>query len=517
MKITGIDIGGKTKEEVREIIEEKWNNFIKQDVSFEINQGKYINSPYGFGFQIDLQKTVNFAEQIGKESSLIKRIKEQISSLFGKYDLNIHYTSDMEQFQKKFDEVFENVEKPVQDATLIFEEEFILQPAIEGIAINKEKLLNDLSNNIKSLSNQQISLQIFFDLPSITDAEVSSAKEEAERIIGSAPFKIYFEDNVWTIKESVLSEWIDFKPTIEGNTENYILGAFLNKDKIEKYLAKIAWATNQPVLDAKLVIEDNRAIEFSIPQEGFGVQSDKTANNLMTNILVGVKETELLVGKTSPKGALSETNDLGINELIGQGKSNFAGSPSNRIHNIKTGAGKFNGLILAPDEEFSFNELLGGSGEEQGFLAELVIKEGELILEYGGGLCQVSTTLFRAAINSGLTIVERKAHAFPITYYAPHGFDATVYEPRPDFRFLNDTSNHLLIQSIVEGNRLTFNFYGTAGRTAEIIGPTILEQEEDGSMKTILTQKIYQDGILVRSENFISDYDSPDNYEKVEE
>ncbi|MFC1700697.1 VanW family protein [Patescibacteria group bacterium] len=510
IKIANINIGGKTSEQAQEIIEKEFNNLLEKDLVFNYQNSNIVSSVKltDLGFQINYQKTID-------QASNIKKTKEQILSLFNKYNFDIIYDFDQNQFKDQIANTFKDIEKSPQNAILIFDEqadEFILQKSTEGIIIDKEKLFTDLSEIIRSLSNNPIDLKIILKSPSIIDNETDLAKQKAQKIADAHPFKVKFEDKIWTIKKSELVSWINFEPTIQGNSDNYILGAFLDRDKIKSYLTKIAWATNQPVLNAELKIEDNRAIVFSIPQQGYGVQIDKTTDLLMQNILaeIPIKEIEMSVGITHPENTLSETNDLGINILIGQGTSDFSGSPNNRIHNIKTGAKKFNGLILAPNEEFSFNNLLEGSEAEQGFLPELVIKNGELISEYGGGLCQVSTTLFRAAVNTGLKITERKPHAFPISYYAPHGFDATVYDPKPDFRFINDTPAHILIQSIIEGNKLSFKFYGTdSGRKTKIIGPTILEQNQNGSMKTILTQEIYQDGILVRSENFISDYVPP--------
>ncbi|MFH1366818.1 MAG: VanW family protein [Patescibacteria group bacterium] len=193
--------------------------------------------------------------------------------------------------------------------------------------------------------------------------------------------------------------------------------------------------------------------------------------------------------------------------------SNFSGSPKNRKHNIGVGVEKFSGVILAPGEEFSFIAILGDSGPEAGYLPELVIKNNQTIPEYGGGLCQVSTTLFRAAIYSGLEITARTPHAFPVVYYNPQGFDATVYDPKPDLKFLNDTPGYLLIEGIIEGNQITFNFYGTkTNQEVKIIGPDTLEKKEDGSMKTVLTQEVYKNGELFYRRSFYSNYDSPAKY-----
>ena len=231
------------------------------------------------------------------------------------------------------------------------------------------------------------------------------------------------------------------------------------------------------------------------------------------NILKQKKETFLILTISPAQVRAENIKDLGLTNLLGQGQSNFTGSPDSRIHNIKLGAAKFDRLLLKPDEEFSFNRVLGEIGPQQGYLEELVIKKDKTIPEYGGGLCQVSTTLFRAVVKAGLKITQRYAHAFPIVYYSPPGFDATIYPPQPDLRFVNDTPNYIYIQNRIEDNELFFEIYGPDdGRQIKIQGPTILEKNEDGSMKTILIREIYRQGQLISQDKFYSHYKSPDLY-----
>lgn len=165
----------------------------------------------------------------------------------------------------------------------------------------------------------------------------------------------------------------------------------------------------------------------------------------------------------------------GIKDLLGVGYSTLRGSPTNRIHNIKFGVSKFNGIIIAPQEEFSFTTTLGHVDAAHGWLPELVIKGDETIPEYGGGLCQVSTTMYRAALYSGLPITARRNHSYAVSYYAfPYGYglDATVYEPWPDMKFVNDTAGSILVQSYVEGTDVYYVFYGTNdGRYMKMEGP----------------------------------------------
>jgi vancomycin resistance protein YoaR len=224
-------------------------------------------------------------------------------------------------------------------------------------------------------------------------------------------------------------------------------------------------------------------------------------------------------------------DQLGINELISTGWSDAAGSPKNRIHNYTVGASKFNGVLIKPDETFSFNKTLGPVDASTGYLPELVIKEDKTVPEYGGGMCQVSSTAFRAALNAGLPIVERLYHAYPVQYYKPFGVDATVYLPKPDLVFKNDTGHYILIQTRINGTKLYFDFYGTkANRTIKFSGnekadgavdavekitPTIYDQDirGKGSFTAVFYRHIYDPtGKLTDNDKFTSKYDSPDKY-----
>jgi len=151
---------------------------------------------------------------------------------------------------------------------------------------------------------------------------------------------------------------------------------------------------------------------------------------------------------------------LGISDVLGTGTSDFKGSPRNRIHNIKTGAEILNGLLIKPGEKFSLITALGEIDGEHGFKQELVIKQNRTIPEFGGGLCQIGTTVFRTAIDGGLPIVERRNHSYRVSYYEPAGTDATIYSPSPDLKFSNDTGAHILIQTKIQGTKLIFEFWG---------------------------------------------------------
>ena len=173
---------------------------------------------------------------------------------------------------------------------------------------------------------------------------------------------------------------------------------------------------------------------------------------------------------------------MGIKELIGVGHSLFYHSIQSRIFNINLAASRLNGVLVAPDEVFSFDKALGDVSAFTGYQQAYVIQNGRTVLGDGGGVCQVSTTFFRALLNAGLQIVERHAHAYRVGYYeqdSPPGIDATIFVPSVDLKFKNDTGHYILIQSQVDLDNLalTFELYGTKdGRQVTMTTPVVTSQ-----------------------------------------
>ncbi|MDD5606009.1 MAG: VanW family protein [Patescibacteria group bacterium] len=309
----------------------------------------------------------------------------------------------------------------------------------------------------------------------------------------------------------------------------YLMSQF-NHEALMEYLNSIANDVDQEGRDAKLVIKNNRVVEFVSEQTGHKLDVDRAVTLIASRLLDPIEPIELPVKITRPKITLADTNTLGIETLVARGVSDFSGSPRNRRHNIGVGAGRFDGLIIKPDATFSFVQNLGNVDASTGYLPELVIKGDETVPEYGGGLCQVSTTAFRAILNGGLPVVERRNHSYRVVYYEPAGTDATIYQPYPDLKFKNDTGAHIFMDTYIEGTKLYFDFYGTdTGRTVELDGPRIFNVTdypepiyidtstlEPGEIQqvdiahrgadAVLYRKVYKDGKLILEDTFKSHY-----------
>lgn len=393
---------------------------------------------------------------------------------------------------------------------------------------------------------------IFFStlFPSLSRAETSSSnfplsKISLSQLSKDIPLKI--GQSEYVLARSVFEKWIDEKtdlgyvPAYKSEIENShychykklivcslefsvrneghvqkLSTVTLDEKLIDVFLDDLERQANRDPENAKLQMIDGK---ISISSPGIdGVKLDKAnSKNILKKYFQnpGVsKALEMAYAKTKPDISEESVADLKISTLLGEGRSNFSGSPKNRIFNINVATKRFDGILIKPGEEFSFVKILGPVDGEHGYLPELVIKQNKTEPEFGGGICQVSTTTFRAAIYSGLKITARKNHAYPVRYYNPQGMDATVYVPRPDLRFMNNTPGYILIQTKIEGTQLVFQFYGADdGRKTTIIGPTILERNPDGSMKTTFTQQVYdKDQNLIIEDVFNSNYASPNKF-----
>lgn len=256
------------------------------------------------------------------------------------------------------------------------------------------------------------------------------------------------------------------------------------KEKLSPAVQKIE---KEPV-DALFKFENGRVTAFRPSEEGKSINFEKLGKNITEKIEYAFLEKpeivkiSLPIDTLNPQVSTEDANNFGIKELLATGTSQFVGSIPGRIFNISLASSRVNGVLVAPNEEFSFAKALGDVSAYTGYKQAYVIKDGRTVLGDGGGVCQVSTTFFRSLLNAGLPITERNPHSYRVGYYeqdSSPGFDATVYVPSVDLKFKNDTGNYILIQTYVDtvNMSLAFSLFGTKdGREVSISKPTITNQ-----------------------------------------
>ncbi len=513
-----IELGRKTPAEATKAINDKINEIYKNGINFYYQNSQTAIFPVIESVESDLayplinfdgEKTVSDAYSFGRNGNFLGNLQKKIHLFFSEKKLFIKITTEDEKIKKTLEEKFSQLEIPAYDAGLIYEEITVKKATGTKLAIkfetNKEKVgkmidyekgIDILKTRLSSLDSDHIELSASAAYPKIYQKDCFNIDAKAQKILAAAPLTLKYKENEWIINEKRLALWLALKinPEMRDNAPENKIIIGLAENKVKEFLEKeAAPKINQPTIEAKFSVLGGRVAEFQASQDGTeldmdaGLQKIEAIINSSDTAEPRDKKTiELPVKELKSSVSVGNINDLGIKEIIGIGESNFAGSPKNRRHNIKVGADTLNGLLIKPEEEFSLLKALGNIDGAAGYLPELVIKENKTIPEFGGGLCQIGTTMFRGGLSTGLPITARRNHSYRVVYYEPAGTDATIYNPAPDLRFINDTGHYILIQSRIEGDNIYFDFWGTKdGRVAEQTKPVIYNIVRPGPAKLI--------------------------------
>ena len=534
VSVAGVSLSGKTKTEAEKLLKEKTDTYLNEKINLSSEKSETITAK-DLGIQFDIEKIVAGAINYGAENPF---------ALGKSRDIPLVVTFDA----KTQGAVLARQEKGLKTAVSNskVEQKNGQIKIIDGVP-GKRVSFSETSFNIQktvSALEQKADVAQFEVSPTFTSPDLSGLLPE---IGAKAKKPIVLSDSVaeYTVPSETIVSWVQlpsrkknlsenfgddslFAPILEGQNQGK---SIFSTSLVENYLVGLSKKIDREPVNAKLTASGGAAVVAVSEKNGRTVNVSKGAQDIVSALDEGKSEVDLTVEIKKAEVRSDNLAELGITGLFSTGYSNFTGSPQNRLHNIRTGASKFSGALIKPGEDFSFNKTLGPVDAQAGYLPELVILENKTVPQYGGGMCQVSSTAFRAALNGGLPILERQYHAYPVQYYKPYGVDATVYLPKPDLVFTNDTGKYILIQTSVSGSKLQFDFYGTkpdriikfAGNEqgsgavfpVERVDPGISEQESrgKGSFTAMVYRFIYDSaGKLIKTGKFVSKYDSPDKY-----
>ncbi len=516
ISLSGIMISSTSKNHLVSKITPIVENYQNSAFKYTLGDKKWEFTPSQNYITYDVDTSANDAINYGKQGEFFHAVWARLKLLFIKQNLPLIAEINNQKYQEFLDTVKKEAEYPYQNASLEFEGKNLIDiDAKDGLVVNETRFKKDLNENITYLKTSDIELKTKSTSPKLTAKNTTSARQKALAFI-SNPITIKYKDSNYEFSTDEIATWILFTEK-KSSAEIDILSADLDETKIKNALGtKVDGIESEPQ-DVKLAFQNNQLVVLEKSRSGYGINYDQLVNDLdrtmqkTENRLVNLK-----LSVTKPTISENNLDSLGIKELIGEGLSSSSGSTRNRLKNIDVGTSKLQGYLIKPDEVFSLNTILGPIDGEHGFVPELVIKENKTIPEFGGGLCQVATTTFRAALMSGLPIVERKNHAYRVHYYEwPYGpgVDATIYPPHPDVQFKNDTGHYILIQTRVEGYKIYYDFYGTKnGREGKINKPVILWAKSDGSLATSFARDIIINGAITHTDTFKSIYRSPALY-----
>lgn len=456
---------------------------------------------------VDTQKTLAQSYAIGREGSFIERMRSVLQIRLQSIHVPAAVTVDPGEFQAALQYNLAEYEAPVKEASLLFtdgEEKPTVTHEIKGVSFSYEDAIAAAQQQLIRLDvTTVVPIERIETLPSITYEEALPLLDEYDRVIQKAPVEIVYTDpntklqQKWNLDSEQSRAWLQFEK-IDGQV---VYG--IAKPLYTRFIEPIATQINIPPQDAKFFIDETTKLvtEFKPSKDGLQVAQEQMFSALnermhaITTRELTASTMPLLVERAEPAVKTADVNTLGINELLGVGVSKFVHSSGDRIKNIKNASNKLNGVLIAPGEEFSLVKRLRPITLGNGYVPEFVIKGDKIEKDVGGGLCQIGTTAFRMAMNSGLPITERYNHSLVVSYYndltnGNPGTDATIFDPSRDLKFMNDTGSSLLLTTEVDVPTVTLRYYlwGTSdGRKGHYTPPVVKKWISVGAPKEILT------------------------------
>jgi vancomycin resistance protein YoaR len=492
--MNGVSVGGLTQAEARTKADALIQDWQRSTVTMTYGQRSWQVKIADLKIPVDASTVIAQAYAYGHQNSFSDQILDFIQAPFSSHRFSIQLGSVPEEGKTALsNQVLKDIEKAFVETTISF---------VPGkVEVIPGKSGQALDYNILDTSLQQafayhvtpVVLALRTVDPSITPADAESVKKQAVLLL-SKPMQIAVGSQTVWWDPTTIAGWL--KTSVNTVNGTPVLALAFNTDKVKAAISDLGSKVNKAVVNGTVKVQDGAVV---IDKEGVdGLQLDEAAtlatiqNSFLTSYQNPVTATVVVV---HPDVRADTLVPLGIVSQIGTATTDFSGSPANRITNIKLGSTYLNGKLVKNGETFATIPNLTPIDASRGYVQELVILNNRTKPEYGGGLCQVSTTLFRSVLNAGLPIVERANHAYRVSYYEKGvgpGLDATVYDPSPDFRWRNDTGHAILVQSFVKGNTITFNLFGTSdGRTSTISAPKIISETQPGASIDIPTDTMY--------------------------
>ncbi len=490
VQIWGVDLSQMSQADAQEALGRLLSNSTDRTITLLDPQSEqqWDYSPAELGISYDLQRTVTGAYEVGRVGGPLTALTDRFMAWYFGHEMAPVIVFDEGKMAQALQDVAVSTNRPARDARLTQTGgSFEYTPGQVGRQLDVADLKERLLQPVMNFRNARVELLLHESRPNVLDDPEVAARVQA--ILGS-PMEFYFQDPLEDldldrvqISSQQLSEWLRVQLVEEGGSAQY--DVFIDENAVRHWLTEIEARVFRQPENARYYFDDNtRELVLVEPHiNGRALDIDATLETFMAQVGTPNRSVPFVVDDIVPTVNSSATAaQLGITELITQSTTWFYGSTPERKHNIARAAAQFFGIVVAPGEEFSFNHYLGDVTEDAGFTTGLIIIGGRTVEGIGGGVCQVSTTLYQTAFWAGFPITERLEHGYRVHYYDDGqgpGMDATVFSPLVDLKFVNNTDHYLLIENYYDEvfQSLTFKFYSTStGRTVEKDGP-VFENE----------------------------------------
>jgi vancomycin resistance protein YoaR len=535
VQTAGASLSGNSQEDIELILSQRLTYPTKGLIVFQAPQQLYKTKPSDLGVEIDTSSMAIEALNIGREGNLLHQFAEQLRVWVSGAVIDPILIFDQRQARDYLSQLAAEIDRPMIEASIRLNGlEVETSSGQIGQQLDIDATIDELLDPISRMFDSHIDLVIREIPPQIPDASEQAAL--AEEILSQEFLLTAGDDGSWSIKPKELAEMLRFEVFHGIQDAEYRID--LDPNSLVVILTPLAVELEHPAENARFIFNDDTKELDLLRVEVIGreLNLQGTIEAIHKALLSGKHEVALSFDYENPQVDQDATaSDLGISEAVSAISTYFYDSGSARVHNISTAASAFHGLLLAPGETLSMANVLGDISLDTGYAEALIIYGDSTIEGVGGGVCQVSTTLFRAAFFGGYPIVERYSHAYRVGYYeqGPNspgpGLDASVFVPIVDFKFTNDRSSWLLLETYIYGNQLLWKFYSapderqvewTKKETNEVEAPDPLykenpdlskgkirqiEWEADG-LDVLIERTVILDDQILYQDSFITNY-----------
>jgi vancomycin resistance protein YoaR len=545
VSVGGVDLSGLSTQQAAVLLSQRLDYPTRGKIAFQEGTNLWTVSPSDLGLFLDAETTALAAFNLGRAGSPSARLTGRWNAWSSGMDIAPIFVFDERIAQNYLLSLAQQIDRPIIEATLgVNGVEVVVNSGQVGRRLDIPAALASLDAQMQTMTDGLVPLVVKETPPVILDA---TAQAELARQILAAPLVLQLpgakegDPGPWSFEQAALAQMLTIQRTQNGQGENYQVG--LSTEALRNFLQNIAPSLAQSPQNASFIFNDDTH-QLDLLQGatiGRALDVDSSLQQINQQVMEGKHTVDLVIQTTNPAVMDDATAEsLGISELVSVHTSYFYGSSADRIQNITTASSRFHGVLVAPGESFSMADVLGDVSLDNGYAEALIIFGDRTIKGVGGGVCQVSTTLYRTAFLGGYQIDVRWPHAYRVGYYEQTpsgghdpdlaGMDATVFAPQVDFRFTNDTPYWLLMETYMGASSLTWKFYSTSdGRTVEwdnsglqnvVESPEPLYEENpdlaNGEIKQVdwavdgadltVTRQVYRDGTLLHDDVFTTHY-----------
>lgn len=489
ISIRGVAVGELERDTARAALEQQFADFLAQPVVLSYGDHTWTPSLGELGAHLEIERAVDAAFTSGRGNGFFANVRTVLAIYQNGFELPLALTIDQAAMQQYVVERVAEVERPAIDAGVQLNGTTIaFTPAVTGQQVLVDETIYELTAALQSITPQTVVLRTREVFPRLNDqaaAQTQAALDQA--LVGPISIRVPGVNGlfVWEIEQ--LAKFMQLE-RVPGSTDNDTVRLSFDATAIRALLAELATATERKSIAPRFDWNNGNPRMITPGKPGSRIDEAQAEELILAALAapVSAREIELPLREIASPASVTPLGQLGVRELVSVGRSDFSGSAAYRVTNINAGMNRLHGVLLAPGEEFSFNNTVGEIDASNGFVEGYAIVQNRTQLEWGGGICQDSTTMFRAAFWAGLPITERWGHSFYISWYDRHAFaeygdgpgmDATIFTGALDLKFVNDTGNWLLIQAGTRGSTAEIRFYGTNdGRRVTLARREIIER-----------------------------------------